>query len=879
MGIKKYIKNTNISKRYIQVSIIIFLIIIIGLVGTYAWFTWSSTNNTSVTLSIGEFADVTYTTGPDIKVENLSPVYNYTDGESTTFKIRNKDTTTSLVYKIKLDITTIDTELQTDSLKYILLKDNKTVSEGNFKDITSGSSIILYENVLSSNTNSNYILYIYIDGNYENNTNMMNKSLVGKLDVVASKGAYTMANYITNLYTNASKTPVKNNEIDYNYAPDESLMNDRLGGTTTDLDGGNIRYYGASPNNYIYFNCSDYNNQSDTTCEKWRIIGVFDGKVKIIRNENIGRYSWDNKNTDTGAETAFGQNEWNTARLMKLLNPSTYYTSDTNDNNNGQSLYWNAKSGTCFSGQNNATTTCNFTSTGIKNDETRGKIAEVTWNLGGWDTASIFSNEIYGYERGTTVYSERSTTWTGKVALAYPSDYGYATDFNKCEQNLYKSNSSSSSYACRTNDWMYPIITNSGKDAGWLLTPHSGIAYYAFKVYSTGCVIEAGGSFVYRAYGAAPTLYLNAGEYFGGGDGSSASPYQLRSPSYVTLTNLGLSVDTSHTPDFTTVSGNSGVKYVNNGQTATGLGDNTNGIYAAEDDLGTSYYFRGNVDNNYVYFAKNWWQIIRINGDGTIRMIYTGNPNDSSANQYISKSAYNGGHNDNAYVGYMYGSLRSSTYEATHANTNDSSIKKVVDTWYQNNLSNYSQYIADAIYCNDREVVNVTYSNGTNITYNGNGAGTNSSAYASYKRNFIDHNPTLKCTNNNDKFTVSNTLGNGALTNPIGLATTDEIVMSGANASDYATRSYITNNSYYLYLKGGNHGGYWTMTPNRFDGGIGDGGYAFVGYVEPDGNVNDLHVYNQLAVRPVISLKSDAISGGAGTVSNPFYVNEEYSAS
>ena len=872
MGIKKYIKNTNISKRYIQVSIIIFLIIIIGLVGTYAWFTWSSTNNTSVTLSIGELADVTYTTGPDIKVENLSPVYNYTDGESTTFKIRNKDTTTSLVYKIKLDITTIDTELQTDSLKYILLKDNKKVSEGNFKDITSGSSIILYENVLSSNTNSNYILYIYIDGNMENNTNMMNKSLVGKLDVVASKGAYTMANYITNLYTNASKTPVKNNEIDYNYAPDESLMNDRLGGTTTDLDGGNIRYYGANPNNYIYFNCSDYNNQNDTTCEKWRIIGVFNGKVKIIRNKPIGEYSWDS--SASGVNSGNGENEWPEADAMKLLNPG--YESESI----GGSLYYNSKSGTCYNGKTNATTSCDFTSSGIKNDETRNKIAEVTWNLGGYNSFSEYSNQIYGYERGTkVVYSERSTTWKGKVALPYPSDYGYATDFNKCSQNLYDYDSDTSSYACRTNDWMYPIITNSGVNYGWLLTPNSDFSIYVWFVRSSGSVYD-NYNYIFSARGVAPTLYLNAGEYLGGGDGSSASPYQLRSPSYVTLTNLGLSVDTSHTPDFTTVSGNSGVKYVNSSQTATGLGDGTNGVYAAEDDLGNSYYFRGNVDNNYVYFAKNWWRIIRINGDGTIRMIYTGNPNDSISQEYISESAYNSSYNDNAYVGYMYGSAGSSTYEATHANTNDSTIKRVIDTWYQNNLSSYSTYIVDAIYCNDREVVNVTYTynNGTNTTtYNGNGTGTNKSAYASLKRNHIDHNPTLKCSNNNDKFTVSNTLGNGALTNPIGLPTTDEIVMSGANAYDNATSSYIINHSCYLCAKGGNW--YWTMTPNRFTGGF-PGGTAYVdsvysgGYVS-DGIVND----DDFAVLPVVSLKSNAITGGAGTVSNPFYVNEEYSAS
>ena len=335
-----------------------------------------------------------------------------------------------------------------------------------------------------------------------------------------------------------------------------------------------------------------------------------------------------------------------------------------------------------------------------------------------------------------------------------------------------------------------------------------------------------------------------------------------------TLTNLGLSVDTSHTPDFTTVSGNSGIKYdSDNNQTATGLGDGTNGVYAAEDDLGTSYYFRGNVDNNYVYFANNWFRIIRINGDGTIRMIYTGNPNDSSSQEYISRSAYNSSYNDNAYVGYMYGSAGSSTYEATHANTNDSTIKEVVDTWYQNNLHSYSQYIADAIYCNDREVVNVTYNNGTNTTtYNGNGTETNKSAYASLKRNNIEHNPTLKCTNNNDKFTVSNTLGNGALTNPIGLATTDEIVMSGANAYDLATDNLITNNSYYLYPKGGSYV-YWTMTPNVFEG-----GYADVDLVRNGGFVADGYVNYSHAVRPVVSLVSDAISGGAGTSSNPFYV-------
>lgn len=351
-------------------------------------------------------------------------------------------------------------------------------------------------------------------------------------------------------------------------------------------------------------------------------------------------------------------------------------------------------------------------------------------------------------------------------------------------------------------------------------------------------------------------------------DGQSIYTASNNDPALDTLTNLGLSVDTEHTPDFTTCSGNSGVKKNTDGdELATGLGDGTNGIYKSEDDLGNSYYFRGNVQNNYVYFAKNWWRIIRINGDGTIRMIYTGNPNDSDADQYISNSMYNSSYNDNAYVGYMYGITGSSTYNATHANTNNSTIKTVIDTWYQNNLSSYSQYIADAIYCNDREVVQVNNVGGLTLT--GNGAGTNESAYAGFNRTYVEHVPTLKCKNKNDRFTTSSTLGNGALTNPIALITSDEVVMGGGVGFDATTMTYIANDNYYLYPVNGDYW-YWTMTQFAYAGGS-----ARVGLVHLGGSVYGYGVDDGLAVRPVVSLKSDAISGGTGTSSGPFYVNEK----
>ena len=503
MSTKKNIKEI-MSKRYIQIGILIVLISLVGLASTYAWFTWKSSSNTNVTLSIGNLADVTFTSGPDINISNLAPVYNYTDGVSTTFVMKNNSTTNNLNYEIKLDVTSISNELKSESFKYTLLKDNKVVQTGNLKNAVNGKTLILNTGLLAKGSTSNYKLYFWIDGNIENSSSMMNKSLVGMIDV----GEKTT--YINNLYNNSTKTPVVNNSITYQYDTKNNLMQDTAG---------NIRYYGASPNNYIYFNCDSY---PSTNCELWRIIGVFDGKIKLMRNETIGKYSWDT--SASSVNSGYGVNEWSQADLMKLLNPGHESESV------GGSLYYNSKSGTCYNSEKDATTSCNFTSTGIKNATTRNMIANTTWNLGGWDTSDIFSNVMYERERGTTVISNpsdgitRTTTWTGKIALAYPSDYGYATDLSKCSQTLYNYGSSTDSYACRSNDWMYPIITNSGSYYGWLLVSYSSIVNCAFLVHSAGAVFNFGG---YDAGGIAPVLYLGSDQDIVSGDGSQSNPYKL----------------------------------------------------------------------------------------------------------------------------------------------------------------------------------------------------------------------------------------------------------------------------------------------------------------------------------------------------------------
>ena len=524
----------NKKKKIFLITGISLLVLIAIVGGTYAWYVWttSDSDTTKIVAGVGA-ATVTFDGGSDINA-NLRPVSDKSKGIIKNISV--KGDTTGLVFNMYLDITSIDTGLKDESFRYELYKGTTKVKEGNFSDsyLTSNTvtcsknntnHIVLLTNESISTSKTSYTLYIWIDGaNYTNPNTMMNKTFSFKLhaDGEGAVLAKTAAETITELYTSAEKETIQNNSIDYHIAPSVSLMNDRLGGTTTDLDGGNIRYYGASPNNYIYFNCSDYSNQTSSTCETWRIIGVFDGKLKLIRGSQIGTYSWDNKNTSTGAENNYGKNDWTTARLMKLLNPSDYYTVDSNDNNLGQSLYYNSTSGKCYSGQNNATKDCDFTSTGIK-DTTRNMIAETTYYLGGWNNVSVYPNQIYEYERGTTVYTGRPTTpWTGKIALAYPSDYGYAADLNQCvNKQLNKYNDST----CTSNNWMKAIITNNGSNYGWLLTPGSSASYSVWYVYSSGYVYSNGNASI--ANGAVPVLSLSSELGIGSGDGSSSNPYKL----------------------------------------------------------------------------------------------------------------------------------------------------------------------------------------------------------------------------------------------------------------------------------------------------------------------------------------------------------------
>ena len=571
----------NKKKKIFLITGISLLVLIAIVGGTYAWYVWttSDSDTTKIVAGVGA-ATVTFDGGSDINA-NLRPVSDKSKGIVKNISV--KGDTTGLVFNMYLDITSIDTGLKDESFRYELYKGTTKVKEGNFSDsyLTSNTvtctknntnHIVLLTNESISTSKTSYTLYIWIDGaNYTNPNTMMNKTFSFKLHAdgegAIMKG-YTAADYITDLYTGAAKETVTNNSITYNTAPSVSLMNDRLGGTTEDLDAGNIRYYGASPNNYIYFNCAAYpgiyyawqssntqehlnnpksesecltnfnnifncstnytamgfNNQTDcenkytedvlnqgrrvmctgsevieepTNCELWRIIGVFDGKLKIVRNKNLdGKYlRWDYDKNNDGTSTGSDW-DWAESSLQKLLNEKYY-----NGDKIGTITYYNTDS---------QQDTLNMSEIGIKNDLTRSFISEEKWYLGATDY--LFVDEAYAAERSGNVCSNCGSaisTWNGKIALLNVSDTGYSYEFKGCLDKK------TSDYKDDCNDWL-------GGSPFWLLNYgiNTGVVY--FNYYQTTNEYYSS-----RMYPVKPTLYLISDIKIVGGAGTSDNPYLI----------------------------------------------------------------------------------------------------------------------------------------------------------------------------------------------------------------------------------------------------------------------------------------------------------------------------------------------------------------
>ena len=367
------------------------------------------------------------------------------------------------------------------------------------------------------------------------------------------------------------------------------------------------------------------------------------------------------------------------------------------------------------------------------------------------------------------------------------------------------------------------------------------------------------------------------------------------------------------------------------------------GLYMAEDDEGESYYYRGAVKNNYVSFAGFIWRIIRRNGDGSIRMIYSGkSTSDTGDAVTIGNSQFNSKYWDPTYVGYKYnedfelyennettgyawfsntqkynygtsytfdastkkftltGVIKQLTWKDNHdeivknnlyscletecnvvykvtaysndttmivqpisysskslitaqTNNTNSVIKTTIDTWYKNNLANYTSKLADETFCSDRSIAS--------------GSGyltTPTTIYGAYNRLQNNKKPSLKCSQDNDKFKMSNE--SAKLDYPVGLILADEVALAGGRG--YYNGGYSPNSNYYLY----NGKYYWTLSPSYF---ASFSSYAYVWHVVPSGSLYPgISLRDSLGVRPVINLKADTlITKGDGTSLNPFVVS------
>ena len=253
---------------------------------------------------------------------------------------------------------------------------------------------------------------------------------------------------------------------------------------------------------------------------------------------------------------------------------------------------------------------------------------------------------------------------------------------------------------------------------------------------------------------------------------------------------------------------NSNVITTNQTWTTAWQKSDVSGIYGQDTNNGTTYYFRGNP-NNYLKFANLDWRIIRINEDGSIRIMLT----ESIGDKQFNSSDY--GH------AYMY--------------YTNSKLKTIVDDWYVNNISSYSSVTTEGKFCESTAVA----SNATDFSLDGG------MTYITSKENYT---PTLEC--------IPDMNEKGLVISNIGLITYDEVIFAGG--------WYEGTTPYYL----NNGSQYWTMSPT----GPYNDRQAIVWYIYSNGNIVDGPTVHNFGVHPVINLKADTTVTGNGTSSNPYIV-------
>ena len=500
---KFFMENNNQRVLTIVMVATVLILVIIFSGVTYAFFTANNPEGSTaqITSKSGRML-ITYNDGTD----NIVPVTNIQPSNkilvNKTFTLTGTNTTSGLTMPYKVGIKYIN-GFSNGQLHYYIKRTNQNAN------ITSNLIGTANQTIPGNTTETGYTTGTLKKGNRylelatgEFKANTTNQTITFNLILQfpdtgenqdSEKGktfnGKVVVNYeLETIAKTLSKLDKASNGLEADDTPDK-----------------NLRYIGASPKNYINFNN-----------ETWRIIGVFNnitttdelGKekneslVKIVRNDSLGDYSWDS--SVSNKNSGWGINEWSQADLMTELNNDYINSSPTSETTLWYNGTNNAKNGTYDYNKN------------IKSNFI-DKIATVRWNLGGYSTAQVSASNMYTYERGTTHVSyptdgiTRTDYWDGKVALIYPSDYGYASTDTTCRSGL-------SSPNCKNKNWLF----NSAYQ--WTLLPISGYPHGVFYVLSDGNVGDRG---AYRSLGVFPAVFLKSDVVIVGGTGTESNPFIL----------------------------------------------------------------------------------------------------------------------------------------------------------------------------------------------------------------------------------------------------------------------------------------------------------------------------------------------------------------
>ena len=510
------------KKKKVMVVLITLTIIFIVIGSTFAYLSWSSSEEQKTQVTFTKEAGYSCSANGGGNITEGDVVIAPTDCTTGKHVIKREITVNPSITDINmpiymdlwLNVNSMGTGLSnSNNFKYSLTTsstncETDVVSTGTFTGKTAGDKVtILNGNTYTSTTTETYYLYIWLDKE-ETSSDTMNQSFSLSLGgscsnrlLVTATTLASKANPSTLMYSDA--TDSQKAEM-WTFSHDATEQT----GATTDY-----RYIGNSPNNYITYND-----------EVWRIIGVFNGRIKIIRNSLLGNsMHWDYKNSGVGSSTTdSGSNDWTDSQLMYMLNPTSYtlktgYTSDGTYiyDGSGNIIYQlGCKPKSIARG---ATSYSCTTNAWALNSTALSQISEVTYYLGGSSSSSGHSAQnYYAFERGTMVYSGRPPNWTGLVGLMYPSDYAY-TFANGVDDTCY-----SNTYNCRSgtpsSSWLYKSGTSQ-----WIVSPYSSYANLVFNVISSDHVHFNDANI---SNGVRPVLYLRSDIKLQGSGGSD-DPYEI----------------------------------------------------------------------------------------------------------------------------------------------------------------------------------------------------------------------------------------------------------------------------------------------------------------------------------------------------------------